>query len=78
MLNLAIDTVGEVSLGTVETSANAVSSLFQFILSLFYDIPESYYFIIYFVMAFMVCVVFKFLIDFLKIIFSMIFTKGGF
>lgn len=53
-------------------------SLFQFVSSLFQGIPDSYYFIIYFVMAFMVCVTFKFLIDFLKIIFSLIFSKGGF
>lgn len=66
MLNLAID------------SASAVSTLRGVISSLFSGIPESYYVFVYFTMAFIVCVSFKFLIDFLKIVFSLIFNKGGF
>lgn len=53
-------------------------SLYDKVLSLFGAIPESYHFIVYFAVLFIVCVSFKFLIDFLKIIFSMIFSKGGF
>lgn len=69
MLSLAID---------AEMAPNAVSNLYSILSSLFTGIPNSYRFFIYFVMVFMVCLSFKFLIDFLKIVFSLIFNKGGF
>lgn len=66
MINLAAESVA------------ANPTLLDKVMSLFNPIPESYHFIVYFAVLFIVCVSFKFLIDFLKIIFSMIFSKGGF
>ena len=69
MLSLAIE---------ADMSANAVSTLIGVIRNLFTGIPESYLVFVYFTMAFIACLTFKFLIDFLKIIFSLIFNRGGF
>lgn len=77
-LNLAADSLVAVGGGTVDTATRAVATLVSKIMSLFSPIPETYQFFVYFVVAFIICVSFKFLIDFLKIIFSMIFSKGGF
>ena len=69
MLSLAIE---------ADTSAYAVSTLIGVLQNLFLGIPESYFIFLYFTMAFIVCLTFKFLIDFLKIVFSLIFNRGGF
>ena len=61
-----------------DKAPSAVSTLIGVLTNLFSGLPESYYIFIYFTMAFMICLSFKFLIDFLKIVFSLIFNRGGF
>lgn len=61
-----------------DKAPSAVSTLIGVLNGLFNGLPESYWIFIYFTMTFIICVSFKFLIDFLKIVFSLIFTKGGF
>lgn len=73
-----ISTFTDVAETAVDSAPAVQNNLFTVVHSLFPQIPESYYIILYFVCAFIVCLSFKFLIDFLKIVFSLIFRKGGY
>ena len=83
LLSLAINNLIQVTptstdaAQAVVNSPKVISSFVTTLETLFSGVPQSYAFFMYFAMTFIVCISFKFLIDFLKIVFSLIFNKGG-